>query len=366
MLNPLRKRGATRLIAVAAAALMIAGAGCSTGTETTKAKGSTTAATPTGLWKPGDGNIPSLDLRTHALDAVKGKTLAWVPVGLGVPLTDEWTYVMKTRAEALGMKFVVRDPNWDSQNEARVVSSLIAEHPDVLVIHNPDVQLLASQIEQAQKAGIFVVQVNMVSNYKSDAYVGADWETLGSQIGNDIVKTCGQGTSGKVEIIEGPKTSGASLDQLRGAKSVLDQHPEIKIVSDQSGGNWDPTAAHDLASTVLRANPDLCAIYGFWGVMTNGAAQAVKEAGLAGKVKVFASGGGSPVNCQDLQQGLFHEFAYYDAPLQAQQVVDIGNNLLQSGLKAGDVHWASYTPLQIWTEGQANQATCYTPKVTLP
>jgi ribose transport system substrate-binding protein len=366
MLNPLRKRGATRLIAVAAAALMIAGAGCSTGTETTKAKGSTTAATPTGLWKPGDGNIPSLDLRTHALDAVKGKTLAWVPVGLGVPLTDEWTYVMKTRAEALGMKFVVRDPNWDSQNEARVVSSLIAEHPDVLVIHNPDVQLLASQIEQAQKAGIFVVQVNMVSNYKSDAYVGADWETLGSQIGNDIVKTCGQGTSGKVEIIEGPKTSGASLDQLRGAKSVLDQHPEIKIVSDQSGGNWDPTAAHDLASTVLRANPDLCAIYGFWGVMTNGAAQAVKEAGLVGKVKVFSSGGGSPVNCQDLKQGLFHEFAYYDAPLQAQQVVDIGNNLLQSGLKPGDVHWASYTPLQIWTEGQANQATCYTPKVTLP
>jgi len=364
MLNPLRKRGATRLIAVTAA-LMLAGAACSTGTQTTKAKGSTAAA-PTGLWKAGDGNIPSLDLRTHALDAVKGKTLAWVPVGLGVPLTDEWTYVMKTRAEALGMKFVVRDPNWDSQNEARVVSSLIAEHPDVLVIHNPDVQLLASQIEQAQKAGIFVVQVNMVSNYKSDAYVGADWETLGSQIGNDIVKTCGQGTSGKVEIIEGPKTSGASLDQLRGAKSVLDQHPEIKIVSDQSGGNWDPTAAHDLASTVLRANPDLCAIYGFWGVMTNGAAQAVKEAGLVGKVKVFSSGGGSPVNCQDLQQGLFHEFAYYDAPLQAQQVVDIGNELLQSGLKAGDVHWASYTPLQIWTEGQANQATCYTPKVTLP
>jgi ribose transport system substrate-binding protein len=366
MFNPLRKRGVSRFL-VLAAALALTGAACSTGGGSETTKGSTSDnAKLAGLWKPGEGNIPSLDLRSHALDSVKGKTLAWVPVGLGVPLTDEWTYVMQTRAEALGMKFIVRDPNWDSQAEARVVSSLIAEHPDVLVLHNPDVQLLASQIEQAQKAGIFVIQVNMVSNYKSDAYVGADWETLGSRVANDIVKDCGPGTSGKVQIIEGPKTSGASLDQLRGAKTVFDQHSEIKIVSDQSGGNWDPSEAHNLASTVLQANPDLCAIYGFWGVMTNGAAQAVKEAGLAGKVKVYASGGGSPINCQNLQQGLFHEFVYYDAPLQAQQVVDISNQLLQSGLKPGDVHWASYTPLQIWTAAQASQATCYTPKVTLP
>ena len=365
MSNTIRQRRRTRLVgALALTVVTLGGVACSAGSGATHANGATTGAE--GLWKPGDGNIPSVDLRSHAMKSVQGKTMAWVPVGLGVPLTDEWTYVMKTRAEALGMKFIVRDPNWDSQNEARAVSSLIAEHPDVLVLHNPDVQLLSSQIEQAQKAGIFVVQVNMVSNYKSDAYVGADWETLGSLIANDIVKACGPGTSGKVEIIEGPKTSGASLDQLRGAKAVFDQHPEIKIVSDQSGGNWDPSAAHDLASTVLRANPDLCAIYGFWGVMTNGAAQAVKEAGLVGKIKVFASGGGSPINCQNLQQGLFHEFVYYDAPLQAQQIVDIGNLLLQSGMKAGDVHWASYTPLQVWTADKAATTTCYTPKVTLP
>ena len=37
-----------------------------------------------------------------------------------------------------------------------------------------------------------------------------------------------------------------------------------------------------------------------------------------------------------------------------------------SGLKAGDVHWASYTPLQVWTADKAAATTCYTPKVTLP
>src|SRR5205823_1067128 len=179
------------------------------------------------------------------------------------------------------------------------------------VLHNPDVELLASQIKQAQDAGIYVIQINMVSNYKSDAYVGADWIQVGEMVGNDIVQNCGQGTSGKVEIIEGPKTSAASLDQLTGVMNVFNKHPEIKVISDQAGGNWDASAAHDLAQTVVRANPDLCALYGFWDVMTDGAAQAVKAQGLAGKVKIYAEGDQSPIACKDFADGLFFkDFTY--------------------------------------------------------
>jgi len=80
---------------------------------------------------------------------VKGKTIAWVPVGLGTPLTEEWTRRIKMGAEALGMKFVLRDSNWDPRREAEAVQSLINERPDVMVVHNFDVQLLAKLIQQA-------------------------------------------------------------------------------------------------------------------------------------------------------------------------------------------------------------------------
>jgi ribose transport system substrate-binding protein len=348
--------------AVAVLLLAACGSGSSTGAKSNAAGNATQA----GLFEPGNGTISSLSLRSHALDSLQGKTMAWVPVGLGVPLTDEWTYVMKTRAEALGMKFITRDPNWDSNQESQAVSALIAQHPDVLVLHNPDVQLLANQIKQAQQQGIYVIQVNMVSNYKSDAYIGADWQALGSTIAQHIVQDCGPGTSGQVAIVEGPRTSGASLDQLNGAMSVFKQHPEIKIVSDQSGGNWDASVAKNVTDTVVKQYPDLCADYGFWGVMENGAAQSIKNAGMAGKTKVYASGGGSPINCTDIQQGLFTGFMDYDAPLQAQQVVDTASMLLQSGLKAGTVHLAEYSPLTYITAKNVTPTTCYTPKVSLP
>lgn len=346
------------LVLVSLLALTVAA--CSTGTG----EKSSGAGENSDIWNSGNGKISSKELRQHVLGSTNGKTIAWVPVGTGVPLTDEWTHVIKERSEGLGMKFVLRDPNWDSQRESQMVNSLIAQHPDVMVVHNPDVQLLANSIKQAQQAGIYVIQVNMVSNYKSDAYIGADMVALGARAATDIVNACGPGTSQKVQIIEGPKTSGASLDQLAGAKSVFDKHPDIKIVSDQSGGNWDPSAAHDLAQTVLKQHPDLCAIYGFWGVMTNGASQAVKEAGLTGKVKVFTSGGGAPIGCKNLSNGLFTEYINYNAPLQGQQVVDTANMLLQSGMKPGTLHLAMYSPLQIWA--QDNMGTCYTPKKTLP
>src|SRR5438876_8970086 len=132
------------------------------------------------------GAASSGELREHAVKSVAGKTIAWVPVGLGTPLTEEWTRRIKTGAEWLGMKFVLRDANWDPRREAEAVQSLINEHPDVLVVHNFDVQLLAKLIQQAEQAGIYVVQVNMVSNYKSDAFVGADFIEVGRRVAEDI------------------------------------------------------------------------------------------------------------------------------------------------------------------------------------
>src|SRR5580658_428642 len=69
-----------------------------------------------------------------------GKTIAFVPVAMGIDLTEGWASVMKQQAARLGMKFEVRDPNWNADAGAQVLTSLIAEKPDVIVVHNPDVQ----------------------------------------------------------------------------------------------------------------------------------------------------------------------------------------------------------------------------------
>src|ERR1700743_1160261 len=110
---------------------------------------------------------------------LSGKTIAFVPVTMGIDLTEGWASVMKQQADRLGMKFEIRDPHFSADAGAQALTSLIAEKPDVIVVHNPDIQSYAKLLKRAEEAGIHVIQINMRSNYNSDVYVGADWIGIG-------------------------------------------------------------------------------------------------------------------------------------------------------------------------------------------
>lgn len=337
-----------------AAALTMAVTGCSTGSGAGSSGGS-----------GGDGealpaNVSARELREHAVESLRGKKAAFVPVGLGTPLTEEWSRQLKRGFEAADMEFVVRDPNWDTGRQAEAVQSLINEDPAILVVHNFDVQVLAKLIQQAEEKGIHVIQINMVSNYKSDAFVGADTIDLGRRIATDIVAVCGKGTntSHKVQIVQGDATSGFTLDVMAGAKEVFDKNPDIDIVSTQAA-NWDRTKAHDITATVIQQHPDLCASWGFWDQMQYGAATAIKEAGKAGKVKVFTSDH-SAITCEALRDGLFYQSYGYSVPTQGADIVAIAKYLLQSGKAPGSARISDFTPLVKIDASNWNQPNvCY-------
>lgn len=307
-----------------------------------------------------DATANSAELRDRTIKALEGKTAAFVPVGMGTPLTEEWNRQLEKGFTAAGMKYVLRDPNWDTSKQAEAVQSLINEKPAVLIVHNFDVQILAKLIQQAQAAGIYVIQVNMVSNYKSDAFVGADTIELGRRIASDIVAECGDGTdtSHEVQIIQGDATSGFTLDVMAGAEQVFKEDSSIKIVSTQAA-NWDRTKAHDITATVLQQNPDLCASWGFWDQMQYGAASAIKEAGKLDQVKVFTSDH-SAITCEGLRDGLFFESYGYSVPTQGSDIVAIAKQLLVAGQKPGTTRVADFTPLVKITRSNWNQPNiCY-------
>lgn len=318
------------------------------------------SALPADAQKKFAGGKSSQELRELVDSKLKGKTVAWMPTTLGFPLTDMWTHVMRQEAEQMGMKFIVRDPAWNPTTMVQIINALIAEKPDVMIVHNLNVQLLAKQLKKAEQAGIHVVQVNMVSNYKTGAYVGADWMQVGSLVGEDIVKACGKGSgsSGKVAIVQGDLTSAASIEQLAGFKNALAADKSIKIVSEQAAA-WDATKANTITATVLQQHPDLCATFGFWGTMQNGAAQAVKAAGKLGQVKVYASGEGNRQDCTNVSDGLFYKFLNYSAPAQGRAIMAAASFLLQSGTKPGEIHMASYSRPFWVTKENVNAAMCF-------
>ncbi len=172
-------------------------------------------------------------------------------------------------------------------------------------------------------------------------------------------KAC-QGKSNKIAIMQGALSAAASAYTLKGVENVLAKHPEIKVVSSQAA-DWDAAKAKAITQTVLKQNPDLCGIVGFWDGMDIGTAAAIKEAGLTGKVFVATSGGGERKGaCELVKTGSFDLNLSYDVPTQAAQMAGTIKWLLSSGAKAGSVKGSEYTTLiPITKENADSQTSCW-------
>lgn len=300
---------------------------------------------------------PREELRAQFDKALKGKKVAWAPVWLGV-LESEWTRNMKTHFDDYGIQFVVRDANFKSDVQLQAVSELINEKPDVLIVQNPNVTLLARELKRAMDAGIYVVQVNMASNQLTDAYVGVDARDMGRRLAKNMIAECGGGKgSGQVSILEGEATAAYSLDMKRGAMDVFNADKSIKVVSSQPT-NWDANKAGEITATVLQQNPNLCGILSVWGPQAAGAAQAIKAAGKQGKTKVWVASDGQPADCDLLEQGAFYRNLSYRADTQGEAIVNAVLALLQGHDKPGTKRIAYYTT-PYWVNSKADRHYCF-------
>lgn len=296
--------------------------------------------------------------RAPYYDSLKGKRVAYVPVAMGFDLTEGWAAGLREALEPLGVTFDVRDPNWNTDAGAQVITALISEKPDVIVVHNPDVQSYARLLKRAEEAGIYVVQVNMRSSYSTDVFVGADYVGMGEQIGQRLVDKCSpaNGGSGKVAITQGVLTAAASIYQMQGINNVLSKHPDVQIVSNQAA-DWDSTKAKNIAATVIQQHPDLCAITGFWDVMDIGTAAAIKESGK--DVYLLTQGGGNRMACDNLANGNFSEVVVYFVPGQARDMATMIKHLLQHGQAPGTTRTTLFTPLDFLTKDNMTAASCW-------
>jgi ribose transport system substrate-binding protein len=299
--------------------------------------------------------------RTPYYDTLKGKKVIFVPLAMGFDLTEGWAAIMRRQAEDLGYSFEIRDPNWSTDAGTRAITDAIAQKPDLLIVHNPDLQSYARLEQRAVQVGIKVLQVNLETVNPTDFYVGADWVKVGLIEAEALVKHCGKGSgkSGKIAILEGQPTAASNLYELYAYYHVFAEHPEIQVVADQAA-TYDPAKARAITETVLQQHPDLCGIVGNWDNQDVGAGAAVQAAGKTGQVFIITSGGGSQTGCDNIRKGLLSEIVSYDVPLQGDSLNQAIVELLLSPAKAGAIQTTYFTPLTLQTKESITPRQCWT------
>jgi ribose transport system substrate-binding protein len=147
-------------------------------------------------------------------------------------------------------------------------------------------------INKAVDSGIPVVTVDAdLPDSKRIAFVGTGNYKAGFEGGTKLVELIG----GKGKIALMTKVGQSNLEErISGYKDAVAQHAGVSIVQIVDTQS-DAVIAAQVATAVLRKNSDLAGIGCVEAAGGVGAATAVKEAGLAGKVKIVSMDRGNEV-----------------------------------------------------------------------
>jgi ribose transport system substrate-binding protein len=192
---------------------------------------------------------------------------------------------MKLAGEAFGVKTEYVGPaEYDMPQMITAFEQTIAKKPKGIVVVGFEPALIPI-INKAVDSGIPVVTVDAdLPDSKRIAFVGTGNYKAGFEGGTKLAQLIGN--KGKVALMT--KIGQSNLDErVKGYQEALAKFPDIQIVQTVDTQS-DAVIAAQVATAAIRKNPDLAGIGCVEAAGGVGAATAVKEAQLVGKVKIVS------------------------------------------------------------------------------
>ncbi|MFF0488724.1 sugar ABC transporter substrate-binding protein [Nocardia sp. NPDC004068] len=292
-------------------------------------------------------NVDMNDAVRKAHDVMKGKRVAFVPILYkGYALTENWGSTMQRSFGNLGADFQVYDSNFSSDRMISTINDLIARKAaDVLVLQNQDLGLLDSVIEQAERAGIYTVVLNMMSTRLGDAFIGVDVAHAARTIAQRAADDCGRRNAPKqVAVIDGPGNDPASIQWNQGIRDVLEP---LGYTLSVAHSQFQNAIAQQAAESMLQQSQGkLCGFLVTYDVNAVTVGRTVADAVGRGQVAPDSVGtytfDADRSWCDALKQGLVTASVAYDVQGIGEAAAVATQQLIQSGAKPGSGHTVSF------------------------
>lgn len=233
--------------------------------------------------------------KESAAPSGKSYTIAFMP-GISDPFYYTMERGIKQKAQEIGVKVVVGDfpTTWGPEAQLPNLQALMAQGGiDMLLIAPTSTTALVAPLKAIADKGIPVITVDTylgdgdyskTSDYDFPlSYIGTDNKLGGKQVAEHLAKLVGE--KGKVYVVNTNPDTSSVVDRGNGFKEGIAQFPNIQLV----GMDWCMDVqqkAMEQTTAALQKNPDIVGIFGVNVFSAQGAAQAVKSAGLSGAVRV--------------------------------------------------------------------------------
>jgi ABC-type sugar transport system substrate-binding protein len=218
--------------------------------------------------------------------------IAVVPKLVGIPYFNASEKGVKKAGQDLGVDVIYTGPTQaDAAQQVKVVEDLISQKVDVIAVAPDDPASLTPVLKKAKEQGIKVMDWDTPADQSVvEASVHQiDDEVYGRHITDLLVQKMGT-DSGEVAILTGG-VSAANLNTWIdwAKKEAQEKYPNLKFVGDKIATDEKQQVAYQKTLDLLKANPNLKGIMAFSTPAPLGAAQAIQEKGLQGKVAVVGT-----------------------------------------------------------------------------
>lgn len=244
----------------------------------------------------------------------EGHTIVVVPKDSTNPWFVRMDEGVHQFAEDTGINAYQKGPSeTDATMQVQVIEDLIAQGVDAICVVPVDPGALEPVLKKAMDKGIVVVTHEGASQENTMFDLEAfDNQGYGAFIMDNLAKSMGE--EGKYVTMVGHITNASHNEWADGAVARQEEaYPNMEIIAEDARveSEDDGNVAYEKAKELFKKYPDLKGIVGTSSYDAPGAARAIDELGLKGKV--FACGTGLPeANRKYLEEGTLDAVTLWD------------------------------------------------------
>jgi ribose transport system substrate-binding protein len=224
-----------------------------------------------------------------------GVTMMFMP-GVADPFYYMMEKGIQAKADELGVNLIVAEfpKSWGPEAQVPILEATAAQGGiDVILIAPTSVDALVAPLKKLYDQGIEIITVDTYlgnGDYATASefsfplsYIGSDNEKGGREIADVLSKLVGE--SGKVYVNTTNPDVSSVAGRVRGFEEGIKAYPNVDLVGIDYNLDVQQTAtAQTLAA--LQKDPDIAGIFATNVFSSQGAFQAVVNAGLTGAVKI--------------------------------------------------------------------------------
>lgn len=204
-------------------------------------------------------------------------------------------------ARDTGTQAVVQGPSKaDAALQIQVIEDAIAQKPQAILVVPFEVEAVEPVLKKAQDEGIVVITHeasnihNESARYDIEAFDNAAY---GRHMMEALAKH--MGGEGRYVVLVGSLTSKSHNEWVDAAITFQkESFPKMQLAGSKNETGDDPQKAYQIMKDLLRTYPEIKGVQGSAATDVVGAAQAIQEAGLAGRITVV--GTSLPSYCGEL------------------------------------------------------------------